>query len=129
MFLFPAILTTVTHYFLACHRNPLTISNLFKTLQLGCSQKPRNMMVRAIMASLHWEPVVFRIDFKILLLVFKSLNSLAPSYITDFLTPYTLPRTLRSADQLLLMVPRTRLVTEDNRAFAVRAPKLWNTLP
>lgn len=85
--------------------------------------------ITPILASLRWLPVVFRIDFKILLLVFKSLNGLVPLYISDLLSPYTLPYTLRSANQLsVLLVPRARLVTEGARAFAVRAPQLWNAL-
>lgn len=41
-----------------------------------------------LLRSLHWLPINFRIDFKILLLVFKSLNDLAPSYLSDLLHPY-----------------------------------------
>ena len=82
-----------------------------------------------ILASLHWLPVVFRIDFKILLFVFKSRNNLAPAYISDLVSPYTPSRNLRSSDQLLLDTITPRLVTEGNRAFSVRAPFLWNNLP
>lgn len=57
--------------------------------------------ITPFLASLHWLPVFFRIDFKILSLVFKSLNDLGPPYISDLLSPYTLPCTLRSANQLL----------------------------
>ena len=86
--------------------------------------------ITPILASLHWLPVSFRIDFKILLFVFKSRNSLAPAYITDLLSAYNPSRNLRSRHQLLLDVTITpKLVTEGNRAFAVRAPDLWNALP
>ena len=43
-----------------------------------------------LLSVLHWLPVEHRIVFKILLLVFKSLNNLAPSYISDLLTPYVI---------------------------------------
>ncbi len=39
-----------------------------------------------ILRSLHWLP--FRIDFKVLLLVYKSLNGQGPKYITDMVTEY-----------------------------------------
>lgn len=39
--------------------------------------------ITPVLASLHWLPVCFRIDFKILLLVFKILNGLAPSYLSE----------------------------------------------
>ncbi len=39
--------------------------------------------------SLHWLPVTFRIHFKVLLLVYKSLNGLGPKYIADMLTEHS----------------------------------------
>ncbi|XP_042352033.1 uncharacterized protein LOC121950173, partial [Plectropomus leopardus] len=85
--------------------------------------------ISPILASLHWLPIHFRIHFKILLFVFKSLNGLAPPYLSELLHPYTPSRSLRSADQLLLRVPKTRLKLRGDRAFSVAAPKLWNELP
>ena len=41
--------------------------------------------ITPVLRSLHWLPVSFRIDFKILLLVYKALNGLGPSYIADLL--------------------------------------------
>lgn len=67
--------------------------------------------------------------FKILLLAFKVLNGLAPSYLSDLLHQYTPQRSLRSSDQSLLAVPMSRLKHRGDRAFAVVAPKLWNKLP
>ena len=60
---------------------------------------------------------------------FKSLSGLAPSYISDLLKPYAPIRTLRSCDKALLEVPPSRLRTKGDRAFAYRAPTLWNALP
>uniref|UniRef100_A0A3P9JT56 Reverse transcriptase domain-containing protein n=1 Tax=Oryzias latipes TaxID=8090 RepID=A0A3P9JT56_ORYLA len=85
--------------------------------------------ITPILRSLHWLPVSFRIDFKILLLVFKCLNGLAPPYLSELLQSHRPRRALRSVDQMLLEVPRTRLVTKGDRAFSVVAPKLWNRLP
>ena len=41
----------------------------------------------------------------------------------------TCSRTLRSTDQKLLAVPKSRLKTYGDRAFSVAVPKLWNELP
>ena len=57
------------------------------------------------------------------------LNGLAPIYLTELLKPYVPTRTLRSSEQLLLAVPKTKLKLRGNRAFSVAAPKLWNELP
>ncbi len=85
--------------------------------------------VTPILKSLHWLPVHLRIEFKILLYVFKSINNLAPSYLSDQLYPYNPTRNLRSGDQRLLSVPRSRLKHRGDRAFAVAGPRLWNSLP
>ena len=37
--------------------------------------------ITPVLASLHWLPVKFRIDFKVLLFVFKTCHSLSPSYL------------------------------------------------
>ena len=66
---------------------------------------------------------------RLLLLTFKSLNGLAPSYLSGLLQPYVPGRALRSADQHLLTVPKTRYVTVGDRSFAKAAPTLWNALP
>ncbi len=71
----------------------------------------------------------FQIEFKLLLFVFKSLNGLAPPYLADLLKQHMPIRSLRSSDQLLLTVPRSRLKFRGDRAFSVVAPRLWNSLP
>ncbi len=85
--------------------------------------------ITPILASLHWLPVHFRVHFKILLFVFKSLNGMAPSYLSELLHPYAPARSLRSADLLLLEVPRSKRKLRGDRAFSVAAPRLWNELP
>ena len=70
---------------------------------------------------LHWLPVEQRIVFKILLLIFKSLNDLSPCYIRDLLQTHMPSRKFQS--------PRSRLKFYGDRAFSVCAPKLWNNLP
>lgn len=50
-------------------------------------------------------------------------------YFSDLLQPHVPWRSLRSIDQLLLGVQKSRLKHRGDRAFAVVAPKLWNSLP
>ncbi|KAI5630518.1 hypothetical protein C0J50_7588, partial [Silurus asotus] len=57
--------------------------------------------ITPILSSLHWLPVKFRIDYKLLLLTYKALN----------------------------VVPRIAKSTKGARAFLRLAPKLWNSLP
>lgn len=85
--------------------------------------------ITPILEKLHWLPVSFRINFKILMLTYKALNNLAPQYLCELLTPYNPTRALRSSEAVLLTVQTTRLKTMGDRAFTSLAPKLWNSLP
>ena len=84
--------------------------------------------ITPVLIKLHWLPIKFRIKFKVLLLVYKALNGLAPKYIKELLVPYKPRRHLRSEAKGLLDEPRTRLKFGD-RAFSISAPRLWNALP
>ena len=65
--------------------------------------------ITPILTSLHWLPVKQRIDFKILLTVFKSMNGLAPYYIDDMLTEYRPGKTLRSSKKSFSLYPESTL--------------------
>ena len=80
---------------------------------------------------LHWLPVKFRIDFKILLITFKVIHGLAPEYLHELICVKAPSRYhLRSNDQLLLSQPKFKsLKTLGDRAFISAAPNLWNSLP
>ena len=58
--------------------------------------------ITPVLFDLHWLPVSYRIVFKVLLLVFKSLNNLSPSYLADRLSYQSHARNLRSASKELL---------------------------
>ncbi len=82
-----------------------------------------------LLKALHWLPVQFRIHYKILLFVFKSLHNQAPGYLSELLHQYIPLRSLRSCDQNLLLIPHSRLKRGGDRAFSVIGPRLWNDLP
>ena len=85
--------------------------------------------ITAVLIDLHWLPIKQRIEYKLLLLTFRSLHGLAASHITDLLIRYEPTRALRSADAHLLEVPPCRLRTQEEKAFSSAAPRLWNNLP
>ncbi|KAF7647893.1 hypothetical protein LDENG_00164970, partial [Lucifuga dentata] len=58
---------------------------------------------------------------------FKSRLGLAPSYTCDMLIFYEPACSLRSSGSNLLTIANSK--TKSDRAFALRAPKLWNDLP
>src|SRR4029434_6075359 len=90
---------------------------------------PKRAHITPVLKSLHWLPVSFRGDLKILFLVYKSLHRHAPEYITDMLSRYTPSRSLRSSGTELLTVPKARTNRLGKAAFSFYAPSLWNTLP
>ena len=71
--------------------------------------------ITPVLASLHWLPVRFTI-------VFKIVNGLSPEYLADLIHVHRPIRALRSANKLYLDVPKCRLKTKGDRAFAVVNP-------
>uniref|UniRef100_A0A672PSU0 AIG1-type G domain-containing protein n=1 Tax=Sinocyclocheilus grahami TaxID=75366 RepID=A0A672PSU0_SINGR len=84
--------------------------------------------ITPVLRSLHWLPVIFRIDFKVLLLVYKSLNGLGPKYIADMLTEYKPNRALRSLGSSQLETPRVH-TKQGECAFSYYATRSWNQFP
>ena len=87
--------------------------------------------ITPVLHLLHWLPVKFRIDFKILLLTFKATFGHAPGYLTDLIAiKEQLRYRLHSASGLILKYPSLKLKkTLGDRAFSSTAPNLWNSLP
>ena len=86
--------------------------------------------ITPVLKDLHWLPVEYRINYKILLLAYKAQHGMAPPYLSSLLSPYKPGRSLRSEGKHLLTTPRFRLEGFGKRCFAPHAtPSLWNTLP
>jgi hypothetical protein len=134
--------TLVTHAFVSSRldsNNPL-LYGLPKT-KLQKLQRIQNSAARIItrtkkndhitphLMDLHWLPITKRIEFKILTLVYKCLNNLAPSYLCSLVKVQHPVRTLRSSVAPTLVVPKSKLKSYGDRAFENAAPKLWNSLP
>ena len=81
------------------------------------------------LVGLHWLPVRQRIEFKIAMLTFRSLDGSAPKYLSDLIEVYRPARALRSSNSLDLVVPPTRLKAYGDRSFKKMAPLVWNSLP
>jgi len=92
------------------------------------SRTRKHEHITPVLRSLHWLPVAFRIDFKVLLLVYKSLNGLGPQYIADMLIEYKPNRSLRSSGSSHLEIPRVHS-KQGESAFSCYASRSWNQLP
>ena len=77
---------------------------------------------------LHWLPVKYRIEFQILLLVYKCVTGVAPSYLASLIPPYIPGRSgLGSASSN----QRAKQITKKkygDRAFSNSGPHLWNNI-
>ena len=67
---------------------------------------------------LYWLSVKYRIDFKIAVLVYKYLNNLAPTYLSNLIEIYSPQRTLRSSNSLLLSNNVGKFKTIGDRSFS-----------
>ena len=76
------------------------------------------------MKLMHWLKVEQRIEFKIILLVYKSLNEMAPLYLTELFSHYIASSSNRSSK---ILIPRQYM--QCTRAFQTAGPRLWNQLP
>ena len=90
---------------------------------------PAGNDIEPVLITLHWLPILKRIQYKILLLTFKVLHGTAPQYLSELLKPEVTDRTTRQTNTNRLHVPKTRTKTFGDRAFAAAAPTLWNSLP
>ena len=85
--------------------------------------------ITPVLFKLHRLPVRYRIEFKLLVLVYQAVHHLGPAYLTSLVTPYAPTRSLRSAAHCSLTIPRYNLERYGRRAFSVAGPSLWNNLP
>lgn len=122
-------LTTVIFFFLDYQHTISRLQYIQNSAARWLTYTKRSAHITPILFNLHWLPVSSRITYKTLLLTFKSLNGLAPSYLSDLLSPYIPTRPLRSSGCKLLCEPRYHLSCMGGRSFSVIAPKLWNSLP
>lgn len=91
---------------------------------------PRDHLTNAL-RQLHWIPVKHRTTFKLCCMMHSALTTGTPPYLRDLVTLMSdIPsrRHLRSSDQRLVSVPRTRRKVGD-QAFSVAAPTVWNDIP
>ena len=91
---------------------------------------PRDHVTPAL-RTLHWLPVVQRIQYKLCVLVHAAFYKYGPAYLAELLVPVSqLPgrSRLRSADSFMLDVPRVKS-SVGSRAFSISGPRAWNDLP
>ena len=89
------------------------------------------LYITPVLFNLHWLPVFYRIYFKFLILTFKAIYNMSPSYICNLVsTKSGSVYSLRSNSSLILDRPKWRILsTLGGRSFYAAAPTLRNSLP
>ena len=106
------------------------LQNVRNTAAWVVTRTSRYCHITPILKELHWLPVQYRVQYKILTHTFKAQHDQSSVYIKELLHVYRPRRDLRSRNSpLILQVPRSRIVSYGDRCFAITAPKLWNALP
>ena len=84
--------------------------------------------ITPVLRALHWLPVCHRIEFKVLVNVFKCLHGLSPDYLTEMVHVHRRDNRLRQPDTFTLS-KQVAIRVIGKRAFGISAPPLWNRLP
>ena len=93
------------------------------------TKTPKFHHITPILKSLHWLKINERIQYKVLSLTYKSLQTGHPSYLRSLLS-FTPNRSTRSSSLITLNRPtNTSRLKILNRSFSHSAPVLWNNLP
>ena len=84
--------------------------------------------ITPILKKLHWLPIKQRIDYKLCLLTYKTLQIQQLTYLYNSLSFPSHSLSTRSSDSSVLSIPYVR-TSLGKRAFSVIALRLWNSLP
>ena len=87
------------------------------------------MHITPIRKDLHWLPIQERINYKIIVTVYKCIHRLAPNYLSSILTTRTRDNRLRQKQVCHELNTHSCAKVVGKQAFGTRAPELWNKLP
>ena len=76
----------------------------------------------AVLQRLHWLPIAFRIQFKLITVMHGVIHDNTPRYLAYRVSAYVPSRSLRSADMSLLVVPRVNLERFAGELSLVQVP-------
>ncbi len=91
--------------------------------------EPKRAHVTPLFFSLHSLPVAARIQFKTLMLAYRTTTGSAPSYFHSLLRICIPSRSLGSTSERRLVVPSQRGSKSLSRTFSFTIPCWWNDLP
>ena len=109
--------------------NIARLQRIYNTAARLIMRSPRSDRATPLLGELYWWPIVCRVDFKLLVFTYlQSHTQRRSSVLCELVCPYQPTKTLRSANNNMLEVKRTRTKAGDC-SFTVAAASLWNNLP
>jgi exonuclease III len=93
------------------------------------TKTPKFHHISPTLKSLHWLKINQRIEYKVISLTYKTLQSQQPKYLRSLLTVNTGSNTRSSSALTLLRPPNISRLKITDRSFLHHAPVLWNKLP
>jgi len=102
------------------------VQNMAARLVTGCTMRDH---ITPVLQDLHWLPVRARIEYSILVFIFKAQKGLAPGYIIELVKEYSPQRIQRGLFPETLVTPKSKTGTYGGHSFSITGPKLWNELP
>ena len=112
---------------------PDVLLNKLQKLQNACARfvtkRRKYDNISDALRELHWLPVCARIEFKILIWVYKCLTNSAPMYLVDLLSPLDQNRSRRNINKHDLKIPRTARNTVAIEPFVLPDPNFGINYP
>ncbi len=104
------------------------VQNVAASALIQVKKSDRRSMT-AVRKDLHWLPIKARIQFKMLVVAWKTNNGTGPIYLSDLIHKRQIRHNTRSSNTNLLIITAAKLGTCGDRAFQKAALTLWNDLP
>ena len=109
-----------------CFRQVGTCVQLLSPLILKKKKKKKSKRdhVTSLLKELHWVPVKYRIQYKLVTLAFRHFDGTLPPYLSSSLCTCQPSRSLRYSTERLRKIPKTNLKNFGERSFGYIAPAL-----
>ena len=92
------------------------------------TRRKKHDHITPTLETLHWLPIHYRVQCKVLLCVFKTMKQEAPLYLEELVNIYKPARSLRSESNTTLVTPIVRTKSYGERRFDKAAASLWDDL-
>lgn len=83
--------------------------------------------ITPVLKSLEWLPIALLLDYKIIIMTFKCLNNLAPTYLCEKFVKRSAIHNRNTRHNDDLEIPKCK-TSSGQKSFHYRATKLWNDL-